>query len=226
MTKEEKYSQKYIGKKYNRLTIISYIYRKEFFTVKKSGLKKKQYMYFYRCKCDCGKEKIVSLNGLLNGHIKSCGCLHKEKVIKHNKSNSKLYYIWKNIKGRCICKNNKSYKNYGGRGVNICKNWMDSFIEFYNWAINNGYKEGLTIDRIDNNGNYCPENCRWVSFKEQANNRRNNICKEYKGKYKTLSEWASFLGVKYKTFWIYVKNNGFEKALKYYWEEQNENNVL
>ena len=227
MEKEE-YPKKYIGKKYGMLTIMSYSHRKSYHYFRKNGKERIDYLYFYKCKCDCGKEKIISINSILNSHTKSCGCLHTKKVLKHGESNSKLYFIWRGMKERCFNIKNKRYKIYGGRGIKVCDEWIDKengSTNFINWALNNGYQEKLSIDRIDVNGNYCPENCRWVTMKEQANNTRVNIYKEYNGVIKTLSEWSDYIGVKYKTFWAYVKKRGLENALNYYGYKNEENNL-
>ncbi len=151
------------------------------------------------CKCECGNLIKATGRSLKGESTKSCGCLQREKAkeinLKHGKRQHKLYATWQNIKSRCFNKNNKSYKFYGDRGIKVYEEWKDNFESFYVWAINNGYKENLSIDRIDNNGNYEPKNCRWVDRKIQGRNKRNNYQITYKNETHCLSEWAEITGI-------------------------------
>lgn len=159
------------------------------------------------CQCDCGNTTVVIGSRLMQGKTKSCGCLQKEATANRNynkgtakgDSTTKLYVVYKAIKARLYNKNNKSYCNYGGRGIKMCQEWLDDFQSFKKWAHLNGYAEGLTIDRIDVNGDYEPSNCRWVSKAEQAINKRNNHLITCQGETKTLSQWADISGVCHAT---------------------------
>ena len=155
----------------------------------------------YLCRCECGNEVIVPTSSLRSGNTKSRGCLSRENLLaqrtKHGKCGTRLYRIWKNMKARCLYKSVHTYKHYGGRGITVCTEWANSYPAFEKWAIANGYRDNLTIDRIDVNGNYCPENCKWVSMQEQANNTRKNHYIEFKGEKRTLSEWARLLNMPY-----------------------------
>lgn len=162
----------------------------------------------WECRCSCGSNKKICATprDIRSGHTKSCGCLRREHFvsmsqtasIKHGGSYSRLYRIWTGMKERCYNKNNLRYNCYGGRGIEVCDGWKNSFQVFENWAINNGYDENLTIDRIDVDLGYYPENCRWITNLEQQNNRRDNIFVLFEGKVNTLSEWARIKNIPYK----------------------------
>lgn len=163
----------------------------------------KRTRYYWNCKCECGNEKEIRTDGLTSGSVQSCGCLKKEqdkinltKFHRHKMSNTKLYHTWQKMKDRCLNPNVPCYARYGGRGITVCQEWLtvDAFLE---WAKANGYSEGLQLDRIDNNGNYEPANCRWVTVKENCRNRRSNIVVDYYGKPVTLVELSEITGISY-----------------------------
>lgn len=196
------------GEKFNKLTAI------------KPSKRYKSGNVIWLCRCECGKECEVSGYLLRSGRQKSCGCSASERMTKLNKKHegygTRLYEIWRQMHRRCYGESSKAYKDYGGRGITICKEWKDDFSAFRTWAEGNGYTEALTIDRIDVNGNYEPNNCRWANKKTQANNRRNNRRVEYGGQSHTISEWADLLGVEQKHLRYLLNKNGWDlnKAIK------------
>lgn len=151
-----------LGKKFGRWTVLS-------------RAKNRYGNAVWLCRCDCGTIREVMGTYLVKGKSKSCGCLHKEicrdMQTKHGLCKEKLYYVYHGIKDRCYRTGCKSYKYYGALGIKICDEWKNDFIAFYNWAISNGYRRGLSIDRIDNDGNYSPLNCRWATPSEQRLNQ-------------------------------------------------------
>ena len=166
------------GNHYGRLTVIAY-----------------QKNSKWLCRCDCGNYKTVLGSSLRNGNTRSCGCIHSEQLAKRNHKKRKhgctddrLYGIWQGMKQRCRDPSRKEYKNYGGRGIKICDEWLHDFGAFREWALNAGYDYNAefmkcTIDRIDNDGNYEPNNCRWVNMKEQMKTRRNNRVRDLRGRF-------------------------------------------
>ena len=175
------------------------------------------------CKCDCGNEKTIKRRELCSGDAISCGCFKRTHAITHNMSHTRLYRLWGGIKSRCYSKNSSYYKFYGGRGIKICDEWLgkNGFQNFYNWAISNGYNENAkygecTIDRIDVNGNYEPNNCRWITNKEQQINKTNNHFLTYNGKTFTISQWAEKLKINNSSLTHFVndKNGDIESFLK------------
>lgn len=176
------------GMKFNKLTVIE--------RAENNKYNRAQWL----CRCDCGNIIVVSGNAILESNTKSCGCLkgetdRKSKNKTHGMSETRLFRCWTAMKARCRDKHLKAYKDYGGRGIKVCDEWEHDFMAFYNWSMANGYRDDLTIDRKDVNGNYCPENCRWITKKEQASNKRTNRYIEHNGETKTIAEWAKIAGV-------------------------------
>jgi hypothetical protein len=150
----------------------------------------------WSCVCECGNSKIIRGGVLKNGHTRSCGCLQKESIVLSRtthgliKENFKLYKVWAGIKQRCNNPKSHAYADYGGRGISICEEWSKSFEEFHAWAIEFGFKEGLTIERVRVNGNYEPSNCVWIPKNEQPKNRRSCVIISYKGVTENASYWS------------------------------------
>ena len=175
---------------------------------------------YYDCICSCGKLKTILRDNLVSGKTQSCGCLQKESAVLsinrnrpygefHGESKTRLYSVYRNMINRCVNKNVPEFIHYGGRRIQVCSEWRRSYVNFKNWAIINGYKDGLTIDRINNNGNYEPNNCRWVDMKTQSNNRRTNKMIEINGIVKTQAQWCEEYGISRQVF-----ANNLKKGLK------------
>lgn len=159
----------------------------------------------WNCLCDCGNTKVVDSSNLRMGYTKSCGCLHTETTSKvngtHHDSKSRLFHIWMSMKARCSNPRLKSYKNYGARGIDVCLLWRTSYESFHDWAVQHGYSDKLSIDRIDVNKGYTPENCRWTTSKEQCRNTRRNIC--FNGK--CIAEWCEETGIDKRTVYQRIR---------------------
>ena len=174
-----------VGQKFGKLTVI-----------KQCG-KGRGNRYYSLVRCDCGYEYLVPDTYLISGRRKSCHNCNRPSQT-HGKTHTRLFYIWSSMKQRCLNKNRKSYQEYGERGISVCAEWLD-FQTFYEWAMNNGYQEDLTIDRIDSNGNYEPSNCRWADLTTQARNKRNTLFVDYEGTKKPVQEVAEIVGMKAAT---------------------------
>lgn len=176
------------GQVFGKLTVIG---------ISKKVQSGKRERYYWKCRCDCGNIKDVRTDGLTSGSVTSCGCNKNEqdkinltKNHRHKLSNTNLWHVYYKMLHRCYNDKDTRYQNYGGRGIKVCEEWKQSFDIFAQWALNNGYKQGLQIDRMDNDGDYEPSNCRWATQKEQARNRRSNIVVSYQGEKMTLIEAA------------------------------------
>lgn len=188
-------SENLVGMKFGRLTVMD-----------RESPKSKKTKGLWICKCECGNVIKVNTSALKSGNTTSCGCKRKETLrqlrTKHGESDTRLYKVWLDMKRRCYNAKDVDYKNYGGRGITVCDEWKDSFVNFSQWAYENGYdkdapKGQCTIDRIDVNGCYEPENCRWVNIHIQSNNKRNNRILTYNGESHTLSEWCEIVNIPY-----------------------------
>ena len=183
------------------------------------------------CRCDCGRYTVVSRGSLIKGTTRSCGCLSRElsskrlkaKLTTHGLSNERLYSTWKGIKRRCYKEHDAGFKHYGGRGISMCEAWKKDYLVFREWAYASGYADHLTIERVDVDGNYCPENCIWIPLEDQLRNRR----RMYRYKGKSISAWAKELGLDRQKVFDRVHDLGWsiEEALElvpheypYYWK--------
>ena len=165
----------------------------------------------WRCKCDCGNDVIVKACDLKRGHCKSCGCYQKEMASKANKthgeSHGKLHQVWLDMRARCRRKSHHAYKWYGQKGVSVCEEWNNDYLSFQKWAFENGYKDGLTIDRIDGNGDYCPENCRWSTRKEQSNNISSCVYFDFMGERLNITQFCEKYDVSTGHFYKIARKN-------------------
>lgn len=198
------------GQKFGHLTVIEQAGRNKHRSI------------LWRCICDCGNEKIYPSRKLISGRATNCGCKTTEiksmKASKHGITagvKPRTFTIWNGMKARCLNPKSISYKNYGGRGITICDEWM-KFENFHKWAISSGYKDGYEIDRIDNDGNYCPENCHWVTVSENRKKTRNTHYITVDGTTKCVSEWCKLLHVSKSAAYKILKNgdNDFSSFCK------------
>lgn len=167
------------------------------------------------CKCECGNTRVVKAQGLKNGTSKSCGCHKNDYNRIHGGKGTRLYEIWRQMIYRCEKTKHQAYSKYGGRGITVCSEWHD-FTNFRNWSISNGYDDTKSIDRIDNDSGYCPENCRWTNAKTQMNNRSNTPHYQFNGQNLTISEWAEKTGISRSTIYGRLKRGlTFEEAIKH-----------
>lgn len=174
---------------------------------------------YWNCKCKCGTIKAIRGSHLKDGSTNSCGCekfnTNIKRLTTHSQSYTRLYHIWVNIKYRCYNQHCNHYFRYGGRGISVCKEWIESYEIFELWSLENGYTDILSLDRINNDGNYDPNNCRWATAREQGNNKSNNQYYEYDGLKLTLPEWANRYKINYGTLYKRIKEHNYsiEKAL-------------
>ena len=199
-------SKSVIGKKFNRLTVI--------------GEYSKNKRVIRHCLCDCGNETDVTLDKLVRGHTKSCGCLAKEVVGNqfrtHGMSKTRLFGIYTKMVRRCYVPEESCFKFYGAKGIKICDEWRNDRTKFFDWALSNGYHDDLSIDRINVYGDYEPSNCRWATAKEQTRNKRNNRYLTYQGKKQIISDWARELNINPTTLQNRLKRGwSVEKALSH-----------
>lgn len=195
------------GQKFNMLTAVEYV-----------GRRGKGNHPYWLCRCECGNEKVVSLPNLKSGSVKSCGCLPRRMNSErmkirnrtHGLSDTRLYRIYSEMLTRCNNENHVFYYRYGGRGIKVCEEWSE-FKQFYDWAISSGYSDNMTIDRVDNNKGYSPDNCRWITQKSQTRNRSTNHTVTVNGETHCLSEWAEINDISYNTIL---------SRLRYGWDEE------
>jgi hypothetical protein len=192
-----------IGKRFGRLTVVSQA------NSRISGRLVKRSITYWKCKCSCGETKEIRTDPLVHGRINSCGCIRSESSgnlnYKHGEGGkTKENRIWSHIINRCTCITDKKYLYYGGRGIQICDRWRNSYENFLQ-DMGRCPDNKSSIGRINNNGNYCLENCRWEDNKEQANNKRSNVFLEYNGIILTMKQWSEKLGYKYEWFHAQLK---------------------
>lgn len=198
-----------IGKQFGRLTVI------DFYDITDYGVTR------WLCECNCPErnKRIVTRTNLVNGTTRSCGCYQREQTSiatrHHGMYKTRLYNTWQNMRKRCEVPTNNRFEHYGGRGIAVCEDWQ-SFENFRDWALDNGYNDDLTIDRKNNDENYCPENCRWVDQRAQQRNKRNTLYVEYCGDKRTIKEWAEIFNINYHTLRYRVQHDNFTDFENYF----------
>lgn len=197
---------KWIGQRFGMLTVIGFVHKNR--------------AWHWKCKCDCGKDIVTIAGNVKQGLSKSCGCMGAQmassRLKRHGMSGSRLNGIYKNMKRRCYSPQDRFYKDWGGRGIKICDEWLlEGGKFFYEWALANGYQDDLSIERMDVNKDYSPDNCCWIPVKEQAWNRRTSHMIEYDGQTKCLSEWCKVLHLNEKVIrQRIIRGMNFEDAIK------------
>ena len=179
------YLDGFIGTKQGLITVLCHF---------KKGKNNKNY---FRCQCECGRISEICTNHFINSKQTTCGRFHKK--YENSKVGGRVYDTWNRMIHRCYDINHHKYLSYGARGIKVCDEWKNNYDTFYKWAIENGYREGLWIERIDNDGDYCPENCKWATRKEQMRNTRRSKHIEYNGETHCLAEWCEILNLYYPT---------------------------
>lgn len=212
----EKRAESLIGRKFGKLTVIDMADD----YVDKNGKRYTKWL----CRCECGNIKGIRANSLIGGDTISCGCyknsMRKENSVKNNPKVRRLYNVWIGMKERCYNPNNPNYHNYGGRGIEVCKEWISNFRNFEKWANETGFdydakSRGCTIERKDVNGNYCPENCCWIPLSKQGNNKRNTVHIEVDGDTFTINELSEIYGINRNTLYCrYANGDSVEDLLK------------
>lgn len=185
------------GRKYGRLRVVGF-----------SHMDKRSKTYWH-CLCDCGERRVVVSSSLKTGNTKACGCLSRElsgkrladALYKHGECQTRLYKTYIRMKDRCSAFGKRRGKHYADKGVEVCSEWKKDFMNFREWALNNGYDDKLSIDRIDPFGNYEPDNCRWANSVTQGRNKRASTYIEYMGMTLHLKEWSEYFGLDYHTLY-------------------------
>lgn len=193
-----------IGKSFGKLTVVSCV-----------G-KNKHRQLMYECLCECGNKSVVVGNDLRSGHTTNCGCVRKQKLVernyKHGGRYTRLYSIWRSMLNRCNNPKNINYKYYGGKGITVCDEWVRDFSVFQEWALSNGYVEGLTIDRINNNESYCPSNCHFITMFDQSRNKSTTHNITINGVQHCLTDWANIMGISEGTICTRIRRGWSEEV--------------